>query len=52
MIGFSEPSTTVSERGNAVVFVSVIDGTIQPGEQYFVTLTTEEGTATGTYVFI
>ena len=47
VIGFVEPSTTVSESSdNAVVFVSVVDGTIPPGEQYIVTLTTSDDTAT------
>ena len=47
MIGFAESSTTVSESGNAVLFVVIVDGTIPPGEQYIVTLTTRDGTADG-----
>ena len=49
VIGFVQPSTTVPETGNAMVFVAVLDGTIPPGEEYIVTLTTADDTATGTW---
>ena len=45
VIGFVEPTTTVTESGEATLFVAIMDGTIPPGEQYIVTLTTADDTA-------
>ena len=47
MIGFVQPTTTVLESDNAVLFVTILDGSIQPGESYPVTVTTSDGSATG-----
>lgn len=43
-------SIEVAERGDATLFVSIMDGTPQAGEVYVVTLTTSDGTADGTCV--
>ena len=45
MIGFVDPTTTVTESGEATLFVTIMDGTIPSGEQYIVTLTTTDDTA-------
>ena len=49
-IGFVEESIEVAERGEATLFVTIMDGTPQSGEVYVVTLTTSDGTADGTCV--
>ncbi|CAI8032796.1 hypothetical protein GBAR_LOCUS18523, partial [Geodia barretti] len=45
VIGFVDPTTTVTESGEATLFVTIMDGTIPSGEQYIVTLTTADDTA-------
>lgn len=46
-VGFVVTSVEAAERGQATLFVSIMDGTPQAGESYVVTLTTSDGTANG-----